>query len=46
MSDKKRDGILKKGGWTVLRLGEKEIMEDMKLCLDKIRKNAEKLGGQ
>ena len=34
--DKRRDRILKRRGWKILRFGEKEITGDMDKCLDKI----------
>jgi very-short-patch-repair endonuclease len=35
--DKKRDAELKKTGWTILRLKEKEIVNNIDLCIKKIR---------
>jgi very-short-patch-repair endonuclease len=45
IKDKKRDTMLKKCGWTILRLKEKEIVEDMNSCIKKIKKAIQGLNG-
>lgn len=45
LKDKKRDRLLKKQGWTVLRLKEKEIVNDTGACVKKVEKAIQKLGG-
>ena len=40
-----RDRELKKEGWTILRLNEREIIKNIKKCIDKVEENIKKLGG-
>lgn len=44
--DKEKDAFLKKDGWKVLRLQEKEVIENVEACIKRIRKIVQKLGGQ
>lgn len=43
--DCRRDQFLRRWGWTVLRVSGKEIKQDTGLCLDKVEKAIESLGG-
>ncbi len=43
--DKLKNRALRRLGWTVIRLPEKAVILDVKDCIRKIRKTADKLGG-
>ena len=44
--DKQKNAFLKRRGWTVIRLREKQIVSDLAGCLVRIRRAVRKLGGQ
>ena len=46
LRDIARDRTLKKAGWTVLRLKEKDIVNDIEKCMKKVREFIKKLGGE
>lgn len=43
--DKMKDYFLRRHGWRVIRLKERTIVSDMKICIERVRRTIEKLGG-
>lgn len=44
--DKRKDAFLRRLGWRVIRLKEKDIIERPNYCLGKVQKTSQALGGQ
>lgn len=44
--DKEKDTLLKKDGWKVLRIQEKEVIENVEAPIKRVKKMIQKLGGQ
>lgn len=44
LKDSRRDRDLKKEGWTILRLKEKDIVNNIKKCIDGIKRRIEEMG--
>ena len=44
--DKEKDTLLKKDGWKVLRIREKEVIENVEAPIKRVKKMIQKLGGQ
>ena len=43
--DKQKDALLKKDGWKVLRIREKEVLENVEVPIRRVKKIIQKLGG-
>jgi very-short-patch-repair endonuclease len=46
VKDRRKDNFLKSFGWKVVRLKEKDIIERLSYCTDRIQKVVASLGGQ